>query len=253
MSPQLQGEVCMRILGRQLESVPFLQNVERELLLLVATSLEPAVFAPGELATPGHLYFLHKGIALYGGRVLTSGRVWGHDMILSRQELCHFSARAMSYLEVYRLSRADLVEIARPFPVAWSRIRWAAFRLAFIRTVVHTKRSLQLEQQADARSRGEACDSSSGAGQAAGAWQSLFELAAPDPTVLAARIKERGSRELAPPAVIERVTLTTIGDDMRELRTQVAAIKAKTAPSNPPSPVAAPTPGEAPPPVPVQL
>ena len=47
--------------------------------------MQPAVFAPGELATPGYFYVIHKGVALYGGRVLTSGKVWGHDMILRRQ------------------------------------------------------------------------------------------------------------------------------------------------------------------------
>ena len=78
--------------------------------MLVACSLQPAVFSPGELATPGYLYVIHKGVALYAGRLLTSGRCWGQDMILARQHLCHYTARAMSYLEVRAQTEAPSSE-----------------------------------------------------------------------------------------------------------------------------------------------
>ena len=48
----------------------------------VACFCGQAVFAPGELATPGFFYVIHKGVALYGGRVLTSGKVWRADGLL---------------------------------------------------------------------------------------------------------------------------------------------------------------------------
>ena len=41
----------------------------------IALSLTPLVFTPGELAINGYLYIVHRGIALFGGRVLTSGKV----------------------------------------------------------------------------------------------------------------------------------------------------------------------------------
>ena len=53
----------------------------------------------------------------------------------------------MSYLEVYRISRAALLELARPFPVALRRIRWEALRLAMMRTLVLTKRELQQQEE----------------------------------------------------------------------------------------------------------
>ena len=71
-------------------------------------------------------------------------------MILARQHLCHYAARAMSYLEVYRLSRAQLLELARPFPIALRRIRWEAVRLAILRTMVSAKHELQALIRADA-------------------------------------------------------------------------------------------------------
>ena len=149
MSPQLQGEVALAINRRWIESIRFLKGAETELIVLVACSLQPAVFCPGELATPGHLYVIHKGIALYAGRLLTSGKCWGHDMILANQQLCHYTARAMSYLEVYRISRSDLLELARPFPVALRRIRWEAVRLAIMRSMTHTKRAMAEQKKLD--------------------------------------------------------------------------------------------------------
>lgn len=60
MSPQLQGEVALAINRRWIEGIRFLHGAETELVVLVACSLQPAVFTPGELATPGHLYVVHK-------------------------------------------------------------------------------------------------------------------------------------------------------------------------------------------------
>ena len=151
LSPQLQGEVAMHMNQRWLEGIRFLRGAEPEMVVLVACSLVPAVFTPGELTTPGHLYTIQKGIALYSGRLLTTGRCWGQDMILARQHLCHFTARAMSYLEVYRLSRATLLDLARPFPVALRRIRWEALRLAMLRVMILTKRQLERQREVEAR------------------------------------------------------------------------------------------------------
>ena len=39
------------------------------LLWQVALKLVPMVFAPGEIAPAGHLYIVHRGIALFGGKV----------------------------------------------------------------------------------------------------------------------------------------------------------------------------------------
>ena len=147
MSPQLQGEVALTINRRWISGIRFLQGAETELVIQVACSLQPAVFTPGEQATPGHLYVIHKGVSLYCGRLLTSGRSWGQDMILARQHLCHVSARAMSYLEVYRISRSGLLELARPFPQGFRKIRWEALRLAMMRTLILTKRELQQREK----------------------------------------------------------------------------------------------------------
>ena len=156
MSPSLQGEVSMHISHRWIRSVRFLRGAENDFIILLATSLQPAVFAPGELATTGYLYIIHKGVALYGGRVMTSGGVFGHDMILRRQELCRYAARAMSYLEVHRISRNQLLELARPFPGAALKIRWEAIRLSFKRTMANAKELEMSRRKQHGEQSGEA-------------------------------------------------------------------------------------------------
>jgi len=136
MSPMLHGEVALAISGSWLRKVHFLQGAETEMLILAATNMRPAVYAPGEPAPSGYLYVIHKGVALYGGRVLSSGKAWGHDCILRDSGLRHASGRALSYVEVYKLSRREIIELARPFPIGGARLRWAAVRLAFIRFVL---------------------------------------------------------------------------------------------------------------------
>ena len=75
LSPALQGELVWMMHKPWLSRVAFFKGTEPEFLVQIALSLSPIVFAPGELATSGFLYIVHRGIALYGGRVLTSGKV----------------------------------------------------------------------------------------------------------------------------------------------------------------------------------
>ena len=104
--PARQGEVALRCNERWLRRVSFLAGAEPEFMVQVALNLNAMVFAPGELAASNHLYIVHRGLALYGGRVLTSGRVWGEDMILQSVHLqTRYCARAMNYLEVYMIGR----------------------------------------------------------------------------------------------------------------------------------------------------
>ena len=46
MSPQLQGEVALVMNHKWLKNVAFLKNVERELIILIATNMQPAVSSP---------------------------------------------------------------------------------------------------------------------------------------------------------------------------------------------------------------
>ena len=85
------------------------------------------------------LYIVHRGVALYDGKVLRSGMMWGEDMILESDKLRrHVPACSMTYLEVFTLSRESLVEIAQAFPDSAMEIRKCAIRLALRRAVLYT-------------------------------------------------------------------------------------------------------------------
>jgi hypothetical protein len=87
LSPALQGEVTWAVNKRWVKRVSFFRNAEPEFLVQISLCLSPLVFTPGELAVSGFLYIVHRGIALYGGRVLTSGKVWGEDCIIESSHL----------------------------------------------------------------------------------------------------------------------------------------------------------------------
>ena len=75
--------------------------------------------------------------ALYGGKVLTSGKVWGEDMILSTIHLrSKYAARCMTYVEVYMMGRDDLIQLAMRHPATLKLIRRSAFRLGFRREMI---------------------------------------------------------------------------------------------------------------------
>jgi len=137
LSPALQGEVTWAVNRRWLSRVSFFRDAESEFLVQIALSLSPLVFTPGELAINGYLYIVHRGIALFGGRVLTSGKVWGEDCIISSIHLQRrWCARAMNYLEVFMISAEDVLEIAFSFPDTYIRIRRLAIRMAVRRQFI---------------------------------------------------------------------------------------------------------------------
>ena len=216
----------MEINSRWLHSIRFLVGAETELVVQVACSLQPAVFPPGELVTPGSLYVVHKGVSLFGGRLLTPGRSWGQDCILARQHLCQSYARAMSYLEVHRVSRAELLELARPFPIATRRIRWEALRLAMLRTLVATKRAVA-----------EAGGSETHESYQTRVWQTFMEKASGEsfqkrvwqiavpPTGESFKISGVDEVVTDPTAVLEVPSLHDLSRGLSEVRTEVREMR----------------------------
>ena len=137
MSPMFQEDVVWQINQRWLKHVWFLRNAEDKFMVKLALTLTAAVFAPSELCPNGYMYISHRGIVLYGGRVLTSGKVWGEDMILSSPTLrSKYAARCMTYVEVYVISRDELLDLAKEFPATLRVVRRSSFRLAFRREMI---------------------------------------------------------------------------------------------------------------------
>ena len=94
------------------------------------------MFAPGEIPPRGKLYIINRGIAIYAGRLLGSGRVWGEDLILAESLQSRGIARAINFLEVFAIDRENLEAIAAAFPEFSRTIRKHAIRLAVRRAFV---------------------------------------------------------------------------------------------------------------------
>lgn len=150
MSPQLAGEVALQVNEKWLRRVWFLTGAGQEFVVQIALQLEAMVFTIGEVVNNGFLYIINRGIALFGGRVLTAGSVWGEDMLLDSQWLVSkYCARAMTYLEVYTISRNQLMDAASQFPYTRAHLRRCAVRLAIRREFIRLSKLALAERQSE--------------------------------------------------------------------------------------------------------
>ena len=140
MSSSLQEEVTMLVHYHWLRHLWFLRGAEPACLVSVALGTEARVFAPSEIPEVEILYIIHKGCVLFGGRVLTSGKMWGEDIILSNPvNYTMMSARCMTYVETFTVSRATLKEIVKRFPLATRAVKRAALKVALKRTMIRIR------------------------------------------------------------------------------------------------------------------
>lgn len=132
MSPALQTEVSWMVNQKWLNGIWFLAEAPQAFMVQLSTQISAQVFAPSETCPTGKLYIVHRGIALYGGRVLTAGRVWGEDAVILQSDLLlsPYIARAMNYLEVYSVDAESFESITNLFPSFAKKIRDRAIRLA---------------------------------------------------------------------------------------------------------------------------
>ena len=124
MSPTLQLELLWHTNRKWLQKVSWLQEAEPGFITQLVLALKPMVFAPSEYATANMLYIVWRGVAIYGGRMIRSGGVWGDDMLICSEKLrTKWKARALTYLEVYMISRAEMLTIASCFQDTYRLIR----------------------------------------------------------------------------------------------------------------------------------
>eukprot|EP00747_Dinoflagellata_sp_TGD_P115040 gnl/TRDRNA2_/TRDRNA2_172056_c1_seq1.p1 gnl/TRDRNA2_/TRDRNA2_172056_c1~~gnl/TRDRNA2_/TRDRNA2_172056_c1_seq1.p1 ORF type:complete len:281 (-),score=45.35 gnl/TRDRNA2_/TRDRNA2_172056_c1_seq1:326-1168(-) len=138
MSPKLQGEVLSWMYKSHLENIPYLKNLEPDVVVSLALHLETLSFAPQEqIMLIRTLCMVQRGIAARSGRVLTPGNHWGSDMILNDKMLVDRSwARSLAHLEVLTLNRHGLDQCTEKFPAFATRIRWTVVRMTFMRKVI---------------------------------------------------------------------------------------------------------------------
>mmetsp|Transcript_70796 Transcript_70796/g.212995 ORF Transcript_70796/g.212995 Transcript_70796/m.212995 type:complete len:214 (-) Transcript_70796:14-655(-) len=83
-------------------------------------------------------------LAVFQGKVLRNGSIWGEDMILQSDSLRRaYSASAMTYLEVFSLARERLLAVACSFPITRKHLRKCAIKLALRREVVKAAHAMR--------------------------------------------------------------------------------------------------------------
>ena len=123
MSSALQAEVTWKVNEKWLRRVPFLRDACMAFLVQLSLHLHPHVFAPHELCPLELLYILHRGLALYEGKLLGAGSVWGEDVILTSSHLkSSHHARALTFLDVLTIDHNELDQIAADFPETTSAL-----------------------------------------------------------------------------------------------------------------------------------
>lgn len=114
----------------------------------LALRLEALVFAPGEVLPCGKLYIVNRGLAIYAGKLLGTGKVWGEqDVIIDNQSLRHnLCARSLNFLEVFAIDRFELDSVAQAFPEVARGIRRIAVRFAARRAFVRYAKRVRAER-----------------------------------------------------------------------------------------------------------
>ena len=158
MSPALHREVVIWCNARWTQRVWFLHSTSDGFKFDISRALQIRLFAPKELVPTGELNIVHRGEAMYNGKVLTRGQTWGEDIILSSVKLRKSnpnpnpnpnptptpnqvklrksnSARAIQFLEVMQLSRERLVRIIANHPKDGTKIRSQALTPTRTRTL----------------------------------------------------------------------------------------------------------------------
>ena len=114
----------------------FFTDVDEICIVRVALAMQPRVLAPNEIAPQRSLYVIHRGLVLFGGRVLSRGQSWGDDVILEDEKyFLPFLARAMTYVDVGMLTKESLYEVLQAYPRSRRSVRRATILLALRRHI----------------------------------------------------------------------------------------------------------------------
>ena len=128
MSPLLQGTVACRANKPWLDQVWFLKNLnqsreEREFIAELSMRMHISAYISNERMPIGQLYVLRKGMVVRLWRFLGPNSVWGEDMLIEELDLvCHAQAVALTYVEVFTLTKAAFEEVSENFPGPMSRV-----------------------------------------------------------------------------------------------------------------------------------
>jgi hypothetical protein len=114
MSTRLRGDTAVRMCEHHLKAVPFLVHpeLEPEFMCALATRYSSEVYSRLERVPCTNLFVIERGIIAKRGALGVAGTCFGHDVILSNDNLRDTTdAIALTFLQVITLSQADIFDL----------------------------------------------------------------------------------------------------------------------------------------------
>jgi len=142
MSPMLQGIVALEASREWLDQVWFLKGLgttrnEKDFIAALSMALQMRAYSIEERLPLGQMYVLRRGMIVRLWRFLGKGRVWGEDMLIEDPELRnHAQGVALTFIETFVLTKADLVSLGADFPGPWQKICSAMQRVTIGRKIL---------------------------------------------------------------------------------------------------------------------
>lgn len=143
MSPQLKSEIS-KLHSSWLMRAYFFSSCTQNFIVAITEEVTNSVFIPKEeIGWTDSLNCVSRGVASWGGRVITHGSHWGDDFILEGLLLKRMtSAFSLTYIELLTLSHESMYEILQMFPKDQQIVRRAVVHMAVHRGVLYHAKKL---------------------------------------------------------------------------------------------------------------
>jgi len=146
LSAGLQGEIAVVSgVDKACHCVWYLRNLDETVLIAIAQRFVADMFSPNEFIKEKHcLLVIRSGSCIRRAKLLTRDHVIGEDMILASEYLVDtVCPKTLTFLEVLRLTRHDLVNVCESHPAFDKSLRRAQVKLALWRAIIleaHTRK-----------------------------------------------------------------------------------------------------------------
>eukprot|EP00873_Tetraselmis_striata_P012096 jgi/Tetstr1/432360/TSEL_021757.t1 len=129
MSPALRGEVAMVKCGSWVGSVPYFAGGPPEFMVEIAMRLTSETYPQWEeiIHANDHadkMYIVERGVVGCRGRVVVRGKVIGAELMLTNYQT-DYAVRALTYTDLFALSRTDIVVVSAKYPPVQEALRKA--------------------------------------------------------------------------------------------------------------------------------
>jgi hypothetical protein len=150
LSPGLQGEYALSLHTYWIEDTPWLVGTHREFVTAVFRGAELSGHCKGEaLGQAHHMNYVRLGIVGFEGEILNRNQSWAYEQLVLESPLLlqTSSAMAMTFVELYSLSKGRVLDACVRYPVDAIAVRKATVRLAFrygVRYICRTHRAARM-------------------------------------------------------------------------------------------------------------